>query len=242
VTVECADWWAALWLLEHGHPPPAVICRCPDCPPLPKTEEYPMTDQPYDSTADTLRHSLRVGTLMGAPIRELVERSTQHDISKTEEPEVGVFNEFTPKLKTSTYGSDEYKGFLTAMGEGLAHHYASNRHHPEFGEPGMEWRSVGGYEGYYEVSNFGDVRSLGRVVPRSGAKGDLTRRGQTLKANVTPKGYLRLQLVRDQKHQNFLVHRLVAGDPFEVGRQPSGQPRMDHRERQPPARLRHGVA
>jgi hypothetical protein len=33
----------------------------------------------YDSTADTLRHSLRVGELMGHPIRELVDRSTQHD-------------------------------------------------------------------------------------------------------------------------------------------------------------------
>lgn len=97
-----------------------------------------MTAQPYDSTAGTLRHSLRVGALMGRPIAELVERSTQHDISKTEEPEVGVFNEFTPKLKTSTYGSDEYKGFLTAMGEGLAHHYAQNRHHPEFfGDDGV---------------------------------------------------------------------------------------------------------
>lgn len=85
----------------------------------------------YDSTAETLRHSLRVGELMGRPIKELVDRSVRHDRSKTEEPELSVFNEFTPKLKTSTYGSEEYKGFLKAMGEGLAHHYAKNRHHPE---------------------------------------------------------------------------------------------------------------
>lgn len=85
----------------------------------------------YDSTADTLRHSLRVGELMGQPINELVARSTQHDRSKTEPPELEIFNEFTPKLRDSTYGSDEYKGFLTSMGEGLAHHYAHNRHHPE---------------------------------------------------------------------------------------------------------------
>lgn len=85
----------------------------------------------YDSTADTLKHSMRVGELMGRPIKELVERSVSHDRSKTEPPEVEVFNEFTPKLKTSTYGSEEYKAFLSAMGEGLAHHYANNRHHPE---------------------------------------------------------------------------------------------------------------
>lgn len=92
----------------------------------------------YDSTADTLKHSLRVGALVGQAVKELVDRSVQHDLSKTREPELSVFNEFTPKLKTSTYGSDEYKGFLAAMGEGLAHHYAANRHHPEhFGEAGI---------------------------------------------------------------------------------------------------------
>jgi hypothetical protein len=41
------------------------------------------------------------------------------------------FDEFTPKLKTSTYGSDEYKAFLADMGDGLKHHYEANRHHPE---------------------------------------------------------------------------------------------------------------
>ena len=83
-----------------------------------------MTD--YDSTADTLKHSQRVGELMAEAIKELVDRSMRHDRSKTEPPELDVFNEFTPKLKHSTYGSDEYKGFLEAMGEGLAHHYARN--------------------------------------------------------------------------------------------------------------------
>lgn len=96
-----------------------------------------MADIPYDSTADTLKHSLRVGTLMGQLIKELVERSAEHDLSKTEPPELEIFNEFTPKLKTSTYGSEEYKGFLEAMGEGLKHHYAHNRHHPEHFRTGI---------------------------------------------------------------------------------------------------------
>jgi hypothetical protein len=29
-----------------------------------------------------------------------------------------VFDEFTPKLRDSTYGSDEYKAFLEGMGDG----------------------------------------------------------------------------------------------------------------------------
>src|SRR5215204_3272574 len=91
----------------------------------------------YDSTPDTLKHSLRVGELMGQPIRELVDRSVRHDRSKIKEPELSVFNEYTPKLRDSTYGSDEYKGFLASMGEGLKHHYANNRHHPEHFDNGI---------------------------------------------------------------------------------------------------------
>jgi len=85
----------------------------------------------FDSRPDTLRHSQRVGELMIEVVAEVLERSTCHDRSKTESPEVEVFDEFTPKLATSTYGSEEYKGFLAGMGEGLKHHYANNRHHPE---------------------------------------------------------------------------------------------------------------
>ena len=85
----------------------------------------------YDSRADTLIHSQRVGELMVRLVKELLDRSTCHDRSKTLPPEVDTFNEFTPKLKASTYGSPEYKSYLAAMGDGLIHHYASNRHHPE---------------------------------------------------------------------------------------------------------------
>jgi Family of unknown function (DUF5662) len=92
----------------------------------------------YDSRPATFLHSQRVGELMVQVIKEALGRSTCHDRSKTEPPEVEVFDEFTPKLKTSTYGSDEYKGYLEAMGEGLKHHYEHNRHHPEFfGEAGV---------------------------------------------------------------------------------------------------------
>jgi Family of unknown function (DUF5662) len=85
----------------------------------------------YDSRADTLLHSQRVGELIGAVVKDLLGRASCHDRSKTQPPEVEVFDEFTPQLKTLTYGSDEYAASLTAMGGGLAHHYAVNRHHPE---------------------------------------------------------------------------------------------------------------
>lgn len=86
----------------------------------------------YDSRADTLFHSQRVSELMIQMVKEALDRSTCHDRSKTEPPEVEAFDEFTPKLATSKYGSDEYKEQLAAMRPALEHHYAVNRHHPEY--------------------------------------------------------------------------------------------------------------
>lgn len=92
----------------------------------------------YDSRPETRKHSLRVGQLIRQARDEISDRSYEHDASKLVEPELEIFNEFTPKLKTSTYGSDEYKGFLVEMGAGLAHHYAVNRHHPEHFPNGID--------------------------------------------------------------------------------------------------------
>lgn len=64
-------------------------------------------------------------------LKELLDRSVCHDASKLEDPELAVFNEHTPKLRDTTYGSPEYRENLKAMGGALQHHYAVNRHHPE---------------------------------------------------------------------------------------------------------------
>lgn len=85
----------------------------------------------YDSRTDTLLHARRVGALLTELITELMQRAMSHDWSKTQPPEVGVFDEYTPRLAGLTYGTEEYKACLQAMGDGLAHHYAANRHHPE---------------------------------------------------------------------------------------------------------------
>jgi hypothetical protein len=94
-----------------------------------------------DSTLETLKHSRRVDQLMLQLIAELQERVTKHDLSKMEEPELTMFDEFTSKLKASTYNSEEYKGFLRDM-PALAHHYANNRHHPEHFENGIDGMTV----------------------------------------------------------------------------------------------------
>jgi hypothetical protein len=85
----------------------------------------------YDSTPDTLKHIQTVQDYLRVVIFDLWARANRHDYSKLAEPEKSVFDEYTPKLRDSTYGSDEYKRYLVGMGEGLAHHYEVNDHHPE---------------------------------------------------------------------------------------------------------------
>lgn len=91
----------------------------------------------YDSRADTCAHIARVQELMRVCVAELKQRLQVHDASKLEPFEKSFFDEFTPKLKGLTYGSDEYKAMLAAMKPGLDHHYANNRHHPEFHADGI---------------------------------------------------------------------------------------------------------
>lgn len=96
-----------------------------------------MTDTTYDSRPETYEHIGVVRSLLGQVIKELLDRADGHDASKVQDPERATFDEYTPKLRDSTYGSEEYKGFLAGMGEALKHHYANNRHHPEFFEDGV---------------------------------------------------------------------------------------------------------
>ena len=77
----------------------------------------------YDSRKDTSEHIDTVRKLLFKVQAALGLRAMAHDASKLEDPEKSVFDEFTPKLKGTTYGSDEYKEFLKEMQVGLQHHY-----------------------------------------------------------------------------------------------------------------------
>jgi len=85
----------------------------------------------YDSKNDTMDHINVVRRILFTIIRELETRAEAHDMSKLGPQEKLIFDEYTPKLKDSTYGSEAYKKFLIGMGPALVHHYANNRHHPE---------------------------------------------------------------------------------------------------------------
>lgn len=86
---------------------------------------------------ETHEHITTVAKFLAQMIGTLLTRALEHDDSKLKNPELDVFVEYTPKLKNSTYGSDEYKGFLKGMKVALDHHYANNRHHPEYQKDGI---------------------------------------------------------------------------------------------------------
>lgn len=96
----------------------------------------------YDSRPDTIAHIRNVQGKMTLLIGEMQRRLLAHDKSKLEEPEKSIFDEFTPKLKDSEYGSEEYKGFLAEMKVALDHHYAANSHHPEHYPDGIRGMSL----------------------------------------------------------------------------------------------------
>lgn len=96
----------------------------------------------YDSEPELWKHVARVRCLLRGCSENLEERAAWHDASKLSPEEKPVFDEFTPKLKDSTYGSDEYKGFLAAMKPALDHHYANNSHHPEHWPNGVTGMSL----------------------------------------------------------------------------------------------------
>lgn len=92
----------------------------------------------YDSREDTEKHIKCVEQYLLKCIAELGHKAEKHDFDKIhDEKEKAMFDEYTPKLKHCTYGSDEYKSYLAELKPALDIHYANNRHHPEYFENGI---------------------------------------------------------------------------------------------------------
>jgi hypothetical protein len=72
-----------------------------------------------------------------------------------------------------------------------------------------EWKSIPGYEGLYEASSLGKIRSVDRTA-WNGHKHHIAK-GKILKVNYCgPMGYGNVALCRNGKPKTFRVHALVA--------------------------------
>lgn len=86
------------------------------------------------------------------------------------------------------------------------------------------WRDVAGYEGLYQVSDFGDVRSLGMWANTRGG-GKRFVKGRVLKPGKDRGGYLLVNLYKNSKMKTHKVHRLVAQTFIE---NPYNLPEVNH--------------
>lgn len=77
-----------------------------------------------------------------------------------------------------------------------------------FHRPKEVWRDIKGYEGYYQVSNFGRVKSLDRVAIYSDGR-IFKYNGRQLKTTLN-KGYVHVKLSKHSDVKTFKIHRLVA--------------------------------
>lgn len=71
-----------------------------------------------------------------------------------------------------------------------------------------EWRDIAGYEGLYQVSDWGNVRSLDRIINTKKKK--RRYKGRMLKLTNKADGYVSVNLWKNGKNKNCTVHRLVA--------------------------------
>lgn len=84
-----------------------------------------------ESKFKTMRHIETVRNYLDVVAMEFLERGEGHDQSKLQSPEVEIFEIYTPKLRGTTYGSDEYKQYMKEMEVAIKHHNKNNSHHPE---------------------------------------------------------------------------------------------------------------
>jgi len=74
--------------------------------------------------------------------------------------------------------------------------------------PGEVWKSIPGYEGYYEASSFGRIRSLDRLVNHNYG-GKALKKGRILAKRINGNGYYDCGLCVNQKLRVIQVHVLV---------------------------------
>ncbi|MBO5138700.1 MAG: HNH endonuclease [Bacilli bacterium] len=86
-----------------------------------------------------------------------------------------------------------------------------------------DWKDIKGYEGYYQISSLGRVKSLTRVVVCKN-KHKFTCREKILKLN-TRNGYYVVNFQKEGLKRSFQIHRLVA---IHFINNPQNKPQVNH--------------
>lgn len=76
------------------------------------------------------------------------------------------------------------------------------------------WIDIKGYENLYQISNYGNVKSLERTIKRDN-KGNLFVKEKILKPGISGDGYYCVTLSKNGKTKFYKIHRLMALNFFE---------------------------
>lgn len=87
------------------------------------------------------------------------------------------------------------------------------------------WKDVQGFEGYYQVSNQGRIKSLSRKV-KCGVSNFYMTREIILSPSLDKKGYYRVNLSKNSQRKTCLVHVLVASAFIP---NPESKPQVNHK-------------
>jgi len=90
------------------------------------------------------------------------------------------------------------------------------------------WKDIPGYEGYYQVSNIGRVKSLSRKVYNR--EGYHISKERILKQHSNKGGYRRTRLLKNGIFKTLFVHRLVA---LAFIPNPNKYPDINHKDENP---------
>ena len=86
-----------------------------------------------------------------------------------------------------------------------------------------QWRAVKGYEGIYEINNFGEIKSLSRKI--SNGSGFYISKEKILIKAVSTTGYYKIKLCKNGVHKDHKIHRLVASSFIA---NPLNKPEVNH--------------
>lgn len=90
---------------------------------------------------------------------------------------------------------------------------------------GEIWMPIKGYEGYYEVSNYGRIKSLGRWVSRL-VRGGFYKKERIVNKAANSSGYYELRFSVDKnKSKTNMIHRVVASHFLP---NPENKPEVNH--------------
>lgn len=91
------------------------------------------------------------------------------------------------------------------------------------------WKDIQGFEGIYQISNNSRIRSLSRKInshSKLGIKFNFGFNGKIKNQQQTPRGYMAVNLYKNNIHKRFQIHRLIA---MAFIPNPENKPQINHK-------------